>query len=518
MLAKILTPGMRGAFYGRHSTDKQEMLLQRNSVNNLVDKYQCEIVEEYLDSAVSATKTNISNRKGLQKLLSDIENKQFDFVIIYKNDRIARNPMEHQFIRTTMNIYGMPVIESATESLYTESTNIIVQLLQDGLTKFEADNIRQRTLDSHIIRAKKGQWTGGQAPFGYRYIKETQEFSAYPEELTIVKHIFDLYKKGEGFDSIATVIPDKMSSSKSWTKDKVKRIVTNPFYAGFIAWGKYKNGSKGSLTDRENWILAKCEQIDPVITLEEWEFCWKLYQQKKSKKISPKQFKTTFLLKDIVRCKHCSILLECKDQRTTGNNGKKYGRKMYFCSNCDLKIEIDHLHIVIDKILNDIRLSQPSEIYQGVSRRVTEEINSLRSQIKDLSHGKSVYQEQLEIVKNEIKKRLDQQLGIKNKKLLDILTTYQITINNRIYQVEKQIKEIEKEIITLEKVDANKESWNIILSEAFIDREKLGNIELRALLTNLISEVKVDKNNNIEYQLRHNLGRQKINDQLELQF
>ncbi|WP_240620366.1 recombinase family protein, partial [Peribacillus acanthi] len=248
MLANVLKPGMKGAFYGRYSTDKQEMLLQQNSVDNLVDKYQCKIIKEYLDPAVSATKTPLASRKKLQELLSDLETQIFDFVIVYKNDRIARNPMEHQFIRTTMNIYGVPVVESATESLYTETDNIIVQLLQDGLTKFEADNIRQRTRDSHITRAKKGQWTGGQAPFGYRYNKDAQTFSTYPEELELVKTIFELYKKGEGFDSIASTLPSNVNKGNSWTKEKVKRIVTNPFYAGFLAWGKYQYGAKGSLT------------------------------------------------------------------------------------------------------------------------------------------------------------------------------------------------------------------------------------------------------------------------------
>jgi site-specific DNA recombinase len=518
VLAKVLKPGMKGAFYGRHSTDKQEMVMQKNSVDNLVDKYQCKIIKEYLDPAVSATKTPLANRKKLQQLLSDIETQNFDFVIVYKNDRLARDPIEHQFIRTTMNIFGVPVIESATESLYTQAENIIVQLLQDGLTKFEADNIRQRTRDSHITRAKNGQWTGGQAPFGYKYDKETQLFSTYPEELDFVKTIFQLYQKGEGFEAIASALSPKSNTGKTWTKEKVKRIVTNPFYAGFIAWGKYRDGAKGSLSDRENWILTKSDHIEPVIALEEWEYCWMLYQQKKLRKLAPKQFKTSFLLKDLVSCKTCNTLLQCKDQRTTGNNGKKYGRKIYFCPNCNIQIVIEQLHLVIDKILNDIRLNHPNQIQKGIYKRIQEEIETLVSEIAELNKGKVKYLEQIEEVKNEIKVRLDNQGTDHNRKILDILTTYRISLNSRVEQIEAQIFTKEQRMNDCKRIDFNSDTWNPILHNAFRDREKIDTISLRNLLSNLIVEIKVDKNLSVEYQLRHNLEKQLLGDQIELQF
>ncbi|GED32365.1 hypothetical protein BCE02nite_35060 [Brevibacillus centrosporus] len=44
-LSDTLKPGMKGAFYGRYSTDKQEMTAQKHSVETLVKKYQCVITE-----------------------------------------------------------------------------------------------------------------------------------------------------------------------------------------------------------------------------------------------------------------------------------------------------------------------------------------------------------------------------------------------------------------------------------------------------------------------------------------
>ncbi|MED4354317.1 recombinase family protein [Schinkia azotoformans] len=517
-LAEIIHPGMKGVFYGRHSTDKQEMVMQQHSVANLMAKYGCYIVEEYLDAGVSAVKKNLHQRKQLQRLINDASSNKFDFVVVYKGDRLARDPIEHHFIRTTMELYDIPIIESSTESLYTHGENIIVQLLQDGLSKFEADNIRQRTRNGLESRAQKGYWTGGNAPFGYRYDKKTHQFIPYPEELEIVKQIFDLYKKAEGFDSISKRLSQTTSNGKEWTKEKVKRIVTNPFYSGYLAWGKTKPDSKNSLSDRETWIYAKCDFIEPVISKEDWEFCWKLYQQKRKRKVSPKYYKTSFLLKDLVYCRNCNQLLDCKNQQTTGNNGKKYGDKIYFCSSCQLRIEADILHGIIDSLLNDIRTNQPEQIFLGVMKGIYKDIQKIESEITELEFALGTYSIQSNQVKDEIQSRLKQELSNQNKKMLNIMTTYRLSLKNRLEQTEIQINDKRKQIEQLKQVDAAKESWNIILQDAFNNRDDINLSDLRRLLIHLVSTITVDKELRIEYQLRHNLIKQKSNNQLELLF
>lgn len=191
-------------------------------------------------------------------------------------------------------------------------------------------------------------------------------------------------KKAEGFDSISKKLSQTNSNRKEWTKEKVKRIVTNPFYSGYIAWGKTKPDSKNSLSDRETWIFAKCDFIVSIISKEDWEFCWKLYQQKRKRKVSPKHYKTSFLLKDLVYCKNCNQLLDCKNQQTTGNNGKKYGEKIYFCSSCQLRIKADTLHVIIDSLLNDIQANQPEHIFFGVKKGIYKDIQKIELEITEL--------------------------------------------------------------------------------------------------------------------------------------
>ncbi|UTW70210.1 recombinase family protein [Anaerobacillus sp. HL2] len=75
------------------------------------------------------------------------------------NDRLARDPIEHLTIRLTLRELGIPIVISATEKLYDSRNEDISQLLQDGFSKYEVENIKIRTLDGLKNRARNdGYW------------------------------------------------------------------------------------------------------------------------------------------------------------------------------------------------------------------------------------------------------------------------------------------------------------------------------------------------------------------------
>lgn len=519
-LSNILKPGLKGVFYGRHSTDKQEMIMQRNSVENMVKKYNCEIVDEFMDPGVSATKKKINQRSALKKLLKAADENKFDFVAVYASDRLARNPIEHQQIRMTMRIYGIPIIESRNERLYDSGEDeLIVQLLYDGLSKFEADNIRIRTRDGLISRAKNGHWTGGKAPYGYRYNSKQHKFFQYPEEITIVQNIFNLYMKGEGFHAISKQLPLKANKGKVWTKDKVKGIITNPFYAGYLSWGKRTSKSKNSFVDRESWILVQSHYIEPAITKEKWEYCWQLYIQKKNRKLTPKQFKTSFLLKDILVCKHCKCHLTTKDQTTTSNTGKKYGSKIYQCKQCNVRIESDNIHnYVITRILNDIRLSDPKHIQESVIESFNKDIESLQEKVKVLQDALTNYEKQLNNLKIEIQKLMTSDINEHQRKLISALTIYRMELNNRITLTQDFTKETSQKIVSLQELHSNQYTWETTISNAFKSPDNLEQTDIRRLLIQVVEQIEVDKKLNVSYKIRNNLKKQKVDEQIEFSF
>ncbi|MFH7617445.1 recombinase family protein, partial [Pseudomonas syringae group genomosp. 7] len=84
--------------------------------------------------------------------------------------------------------------------------------------------------------------------------------------MNLVDKVFTLYKQGYGFRRIAEAMPKLSHRGKDWNSDKVKQVIINPFYAGYIAIRKRKPTAKNTLNKREEWKLNKSPLIDPVIT------------------------------------------------------------------------------------------------------------------------------------------------------------------------------------------------------------------------------------------------------------
>jgi site-specific DNA recombinase len=518
-LVNLLKLGMRGVFYGRHSTDKQEMIMQRVSVEEWLNRYNCTISKEYLDANVSATKRKVSERQALTRLLEDAEKGLFDFVAVYNDDRLARNPLEHEYIRSTMRIYGIPIVIKNTDSLYDSNNDLITQLVKDGISKYEVDNIKARTRDGLITRAKHGQWTGGNAPFGYRYHKEKKIFTQYGEEIEIVRSIFELYKKGEGFHSLVDKLPISSNRGQLWTKEKIKSIITNPFYAGFISWGKRTPTSNSTFTEREEWILVKSTSIEPTITQDDWELCWKMYQQKRQGHINPKHFKTNFLFNGLAVCSDCNELLGCKDQTTVSNTGKKYGHKIYYCKSCKLRIESEQFHsFVLDHIMNDIRLVSSSNITTNMKASFDRDIIQIERDIVDLNTSASQYLLTLDTVQTEIKHYMNSSTESENgTKLLKILILLRLHLNRRTELTNQMIKEKKLKIEQIQKVDLKDHVWNSIYQDIAKERNEIEKLDIRRMLVHLIEQITIDRNLNIEYKVKYDLSNRHINH-LQLEF
>ena len=68
-----------------------------------------------------------------------------------------------------------------------------------------------------------------------------------------------------------------------WRKERVKQILTNPIYAGYVTFGRLKSGSGNSIEDLSKWKMAQCKDIPPIMTQEEWFATFHLFERKEIK-------------------------------------------------------------------------------------------------------------------------------------------------------------------------------------------------------------------------------------------
>jgi DNA invertase Pin-like site-specific DNA recombinase len=81
-LNKPKPPARRGAAYVRMSTDQQKYSIdnQMAAITRYADQHNIEIVTHYTDGGKSGL--NIKGRKGLQKLITDVESRKAGFSVI----------------------------------------------------------------------------------------------------------------------------------------------------------------------------------------------------------------------------------------------------------------------------------------------------------------------------------------------------------------------------------------------------------------------------------------------------
>jgi site-specific DNA recombinase len=521
-LANLIHPGMKGAFYGRHSTDKQSMKTQQAMAHDFANKYGCTVVCEYLDAAVSARKKRLGDRPGISQLLKDAIDGKFDFVLMNYHDRMARNPMEHQKIRMTLTGCNIPVVIVSSESLY-DSGDFIVDLIKDGTSKLEVDNTRIRTRDTARSILKQGKWTGGKAPFGYRYDKTTKTFSWCEPELAIVRRVYELYRNREGFQSIASIVSREFS--KPMNKTAVRWIITSPFYAGYLTHQRKSERSRNSITSMDNWLMASSELIEPIMSLEEWKETWTIYEQRKTGELTPKMYKTSFYLSNLLSCSVCSQLLTCKDQSTFDKKRRKlYGKKWYCCPTCKYKIESVKVHAIIDAVLNDLKSQNLEMISSLVYAQMLEECELVAQRMNKAKSELKALNDQL-LLADEHSKRLaslvkDLETKDDSSKMVRILTLQKQHLTSRIKTLQSDIDRLDKSVQYLEKVEGNPDEITRNIKTISVMSSRDSYHDIRKMITYLvqhaiITPVSIDTKNivssgDIAIQTRNSLVRTTI--------
>ena len=185
------------AIYTRQSIDKKDSISVETQFDTCRLKLTGEEVkhtEQYSDKGYSGKNTN---RPELQKLISEIEKKEVEKVVVYKLDRISRNIADFYKLYEIMEKHGCEFC-SATENF--DTTNSMGKAMMGILAIFaqmERENIQKRVKDNYYDRTEKlGSWPGGPAPYGFKNARtEDRRPTLIPNgaEKPAVEFLFDSY-------------------------------------------------------------------------------------------------------------------------------------------------------------------------------------------------------------------------------------------------------------------------------------------------------------------------------------
>lgn len=168
----MTTPtGTRTVAYLRVSTDKQadkgvSLDAQRAKVAAYAELYELELVEVIVDKGESA---KTLNRPGLQRALSMLKSREADALLVVKLDRLTRSVADLANLVEGYFAVGKSALLSVGEQIDTRSAagRLVLNVLA-SVGQWEREAIGERTAAAMELKASRGEFTGGEAPYGFR--------------------------------------------------------------------------------------------------------------------------------------------------------------------------------------------------------------------------------------------------------------------------------------------------------------------------------------------------------------
>ena len=240
--------------------------------------------KEYFEGSNSGYKNAVADRDVLQEALQDAKAKEYDILVVYKDDRIGRRMWEIGAYVMSLKSFGVDIYTVKDGCISPESDDIMGQMmlaLRYGNAQKSSSDTGMRVKDTAQKLVQKGKFMGGKAPYGYK-LELSGEVSKHgralhhlvvvPEQAEVVKYIYELSLHKEfGATKIARLLNEheiykNRAPRDIWKSGTITSILTNPIYAGYTAYKRRERiDGKYHKLARKDWIFA--EKPDPEISI-----------------------------------------------------------------------------------------------------------------------------------------------------------------------------------------------------------------------------------------------------------
>jgi site-specific DNA recombinase len=321
---------VRCGIYCRVSTDERlgqefnSLHAQREAgeafvLSRKTDGWTC-LPDDYSDPGFSGATLD---RPALQRLLADVAAGRVDCIIVHRLDRLSRSLLGFARLVELLDEHGVSFV-SVTQPINTsDSTGRLMLHILLSFAQFERELISARTADKMSASRRKGRWTGGHAPLGYRVHEAGGRLVVDPDEAVMLREIFDLYLSLRSLIAVAEELnrrawTTKRSTTKTgstwggqpFTKTRVHQILTNATCTGRVEHrGQIYPGEHEAILD-----VATFDRVQEILAAN------RPHGGSRTKN------KFGFLLRGLIRCTACDAAMS---PSTTKKGGRAY--RFYIC-------------------------------------------------------------------------------------------------------------------------------------------------------------------------------------------
>ena len=232
--------------------------------------------KEYFEGSNSGYKNAVADRNILQEALQDAKAKEYDILVVYKDDRIGRRMWEIGAYVMSLKSFGVDIYTVKDGCISPESDDIMGQMmlaLRYGNAQKSSSDTGMRVKDTAQKLVQKGKFMGGKAPYGYK-LELSGEVSKHgralhhlvvvPEQAEVVKYIYELSLHKEfGATKISKILNEHeiykdRAPRDIWKSGTIVSILTNPVYAGYTAYKRRERvDGRYHRLDSKDWIFAE---------------------------------------------------------------------------------------------------------------------------------------------------------------------------------------------------------------------------------------------------------------------
>lgn len=221
-----------GVIYARYSShnQKEESIEQQISeCSDFAAKNGIRIVGIYADKAVSGRS---DRRPNFQRMMRDAEKRQFQIVIAYKSNRIARNMLNALQYEARLDLLGIKTLYAKEEFGNTAAGRFALRTMMN-VNQFYSENMGEDIKRGMVDNANECK-VNGMLPLGYVKSKEGK-YAIAPDEAAVVREIFDSVLKDVPVAEIARSLNQRGIHTKlgrEWNKNSFHIMLTNDNYIG----------------------------------------------------------------------------------------------------------------------------------------------------------------------------------------------------------------------------------------------------------------------------------------------
>ena len=294
--------------YARFSSEKQNhtsIEVQLEKIEEFCQRNNLLLIEKYIDEAQSGTN---DKRKDFQRMMRDSEKGLFQYIVVHRNDRWARNTEDAMYYSKILNQKGIKIL-SVIENFDSKTPEGgFFNLVSMGMAELYSKKMARESWEGLIKSAKQGKVIGGNPPFGYRIDGrgKNKKYVIEESEAKVVREMFNLVAEGKSYAEAYRILKDKgFKDMAGFSITSLHDKLRNPRYKGEYVFNRFSTNPTTKARMRynvknESEIIRIPNGYPKIVEPEIFDKVQKILDKRKGCRV--KKQDTSFLLTSFAKC------------------------------------------------------------------------------------------------------------------------------------------------------------------------------------------------------------------------